>query len=143
MDDGPRKSTGGVGEGTSRLDFSSLVPTVQELFAAGIANSMQRVYKSGEKHYIEFCNSFHLIPFPVSETRLSYFVAYLYKEGLKSGTAKSYLAAVRHAQTALGLGDPQISEMPQLEYIMKGFKRQTAGFGKNTRLPITPRFLGQ
>ena len=54
---------------------------------------------------------------------------------------QSYLAAVRHAQIALGLGDPHISEMPRLEYIMKGFKRQTAGSGKNTRLPITPQIL--
>ena len=96
--------------------------TFQELFAAGIANSTQRVYKSSEKCYIEFCNVFHLIPFPVSETRLSYFITYLYKEGLKVGTAKSYLSAARHAQIVVGLGDSQISEMPWLECIIKGFK---------------------
>ena len=97
------------------------MPTVQELFDAGLANSTQRTYKSGEKRYNDFCNNFQLIPYPVSEGQLSYFVAYLYREGLSAGTVKSYLAMVRHSQIAQG--DPQISEISRLEYIVKGMKR--------------------
>ena len=67
----------------------------------------------------------------------------LYTQGLASGTVKSYLAAIRHAQIAIGLGDPRIGAMPQLEYVMKGLKRRTAGRQRRTRLPITPAILRQ
>ena len=52
---------------------------------------------------------FSLSPYLVTEPQLSYYVAYLYKEGLTEGTVKSYLAAIRHAQIARGLGDPNIA----------------------------------
>lgn len=46
------------------------------------------------------------MPFPVNGPGLAAFVASLYIEGLAAGTVKSYLAAVCHAQIAVGLGDP-------------------------------------
>ena len=73
---------------------------------------------------------------------LTRFVAYLYKEGLKAGTIKSYLASVRHAQIARGLGNPLIQEMTRLEYVIRGVKRLTNG-PTRTRLPITLRLLAQ
>ena len=79
-------------------------------------------------------------PFPVSENILIKFSSYLYTEGVKAGTIKSYLAAVRHAQISLGLGDPKICDMPQLEYVIRGIKRCT-GQQARTRLPITPGLL--
>ena len=121
--------------------ISSLVPTVQELFSAGIANSTQRVYKFGDKCYNDFCNNFCLTPYPVIESSLSYFVAYLYKERLSAGMIKSYLAAVRHSQIARGLGDPNISWMPRLEYIVKGVKRKVTSMSASTRLPVTSDIL--
>ena len=51
----------------------------------------------------------------------------MYQEGLSAGTMKSYLAAMRHAQIALGLGDPVMVWMPQLQYVLKGC-RQKAGW---------------
>ena len=104
------------------MDISILVPAVKELFKAGIENSTQRVYKSGDKRY-EFCNTFCLASYPVTETQLLYFVAYLFKEGLSAATLKSYLAAVRHSQIAWGLGNQHINEMLRLKYIVKGLKR--------------------
>ena len=71
----------------------------------------------------------------------SRFVAFLYEEGLSSATVKNYLAAVRHAQIALGLGDPNISSMPWLEYVLKGFKRSVGCAPRCCRLPITPDIL--
>ena len=70
-------------------------------------------------------------------------MASLYRGGLSGGTVKSYLAAVRHAQIALGLGDPHSAEMPQLEYVSKGVKKMTAARVARTRLPITPSILLQ
>ena len=121
--------------------ISSLVPTVQELFSAGIANSTQRVYKFGDKRYNDFCNNFCLTPYPVIESSLSYFVAYLYKERLSAGMIKSYLAAVRHSQIARGLEDPNISWMPRLEYTVKGVKRKVTSMSASTRLPVTSDIL--
>ena len=77
------------------------------------------------------------MPFPVNE-QLSRFAAYLFKEGLKGGTIKNYMAAVRHAQISVGLGDPRMNDMSQLEYIIRGIKR---GNYWGTRLPITPDLL--
>jgi len=80
------------------------------------------------------CSSY---PFPISEVILT---AYLFKEGLIGGTIKSYLVAVRHPQISLGLGDPQMGDMPRLEYVIKGIKRSTA-HPTRKRLPITPDIL--
>jgi len=65
----------------------------------------------------------------------------MYKEKLSEGTIKSYLAAVRHTQIALGLGDPHMGEMPQLEYVVKGVKKMPTDRPTRTRLPITLEIL--
>ena len=54
---------------------------------------------------------------------------------------KSYLAAVRHGQIAMGLGDPLMAAMPRLLYILKGTRRNLAGRPQRTHLPITPSIL--
>jgi len=77
----------------------------------------------------------------MSESVLMYFVAFLYKEGLSAGTVKSYLAAARHAQISLGLGDPNVAGMPQLEFVIKGLKKKVAAGQRQARLPITPDIL--
>ena len=115
--------------------------TVQELFSAGIAPLTQKTYRSGSKRFSEQYGISE--PFPVNEQVLVYFVASLYRGGLSGGTVKSYLAAVRHAQIALGLGDPHSAEMPQLEYVSKGVKKMTAAKVARTRLPITSSVLLQ
>ena len=79
----------------------------------------------------------------MAEHQLSRFVAFMYREGLSAGTMKSYLAAVRHRQIAMGLGDPVMVRMPQLQYVLKGARRRLAGRPKRTRLPITPEILQQ
>ena len=70
------------------------------------------------------------------------FVVYLYKEGLKVRTIKSYLAAIRHAQITLGLGNPHMEHMAQLKYIVHRVKKQMSG-PSQPRLPITPNLLEQ
>ncbi len=129
------------GGSAAGLDLSELGHTVQELFAAGLADSTQRAYRAGEKRYTDFCAAAGLSPFPVTEPSLSAFVAFLYRVGLTAGTIKSYLSVVRHAQIALGLGDPGIGNMPQLQYVSKGVRKLTAGRQKRRRLPITPLIL--
>lgn len=118
--------------------------TVQELFSSGLAPSTRRVYQSGGKRYALFCTEFGFRQaFPVTEQLLVRFVAKLYQDGLSGGTVKSYLAAVRHAQITLGLGDPHRGGMPQLEYVIKGMKKKTGDRRGRSRLPITPEILIQ
>ena len=116
---------------------------VQRLFAAGLAQSTQKSYRSGERKYLQFCAAAGHSPYPVSEVGLSGFVASLFEQGLSASATKMYLAAVRHAQISLGLGDPVFSNMPQLQYVVKGAKRLSAGRPQRVRLPITPEILRQ
>ena len=53
------------------------------------------------------------------------FVAFLYREQLSGSTVKNYLAAIRHSQITLGMGDPHMGDMHRLDYVVKGLKRQT------------------
>ena len=68
------------------------------------------------------------------------FVAKLYLEGVVGGSMKTYLAAVQYSQIALGLGDPQMALWSQLQYVVRGCKKRTAGKRRN-RLLITPELL--
>ena len=58
---------------------------------------------------------------------LSLFVAWLHSRQLAAGTVKNYLAAVRHTQIALGLGDPRMGNMAQLEYVIRGGEENGPG----------------
>ena len=78
----------------------------------------------------------------MTENILTHFVAFLYREGLKAGTVKSYLAATRYTQIALGLGNPHMENMSKLEYVIRGVKRLTRG-PTRARLPITLPLLAK
>lgn len=54
---------------------------------------------------------------------------------------RGYLAAVGHGQIALGIGDPVMTQMPQLQYVLKGAQRSTSGRPGRTHLLITPEIL--
>ena len=95
------------------------------------------MYRSGGKRYIEFSRQYGLPSFPATERVLSLFVAKMCRGGMSAGTVKSYLSAVRFTQIAMGLGDPQVGSMSQLEYVLKGLKRKTSGTGTRTRRLIT------
>lgn len=117
------------------------MPTVQELFAAGLASSTQRVYRSGSSKYSKFCQEYNLLTYPATERVLALFTASLFRQGLSAGTVKSYLSSVRYTQISLGLGDPHAATMPQLEYVIKGLKRKRGGQAARTRLPIMIQIL--
>ena len=76
------------------------------------------------------------LPLTLSLNCHSYFVGYLFQEGLSARMVKGYLSAVRHAQISLGLGDPRMGDMPQLEYHIKGLRKLSSG-RQQSRLPIT------
>ena len=134
-------SGGAAGDRATRLDVGSLVPVVQELFSAGLSAASLKAYKTGQNRYVRFCELYAHSLFPASEEKLSQFVAHLFMAGLSAGTVKSYLSAVHHAQISLGLGDPDMSSMPRLEYVIKGYRRKSVKSGGRPRLPATPAIL--
>ena len=81
---------------------------IRELFNAGLAQATLRAYKSGCDKYVRVCKEVGVNPFPATEESASLFVVALYRKGLAGGSVKSYLAAVRFSQIALGLGDPKM-----------------------------------
>ena len=88
-----------VGNSSAQLDVASLVPTVHQLFAAGMAPSTRRADK-----YTRFCARASQPLFPVVEETMMLFVSMLHREGLAPGTLMSYMAAVRFEQISRGAG---------------------------------------
>ena len=72
----------------ARLDRANLETTVRELFAAGLAESTRKTYRSGERRYLNFCATWGESPYPATERHLASFIAHLYNEGLKPLTMK-------------------------------------------------------
>ena len=93
---------------------------LQTFFAAGIADSSHRTYKTAEKRFLTFCNDFSLNLYPVNENILCYFAACLGQQGLTAPTIRTYLAGVRQMQIAGSHPDPRISLMPRLRQVLRG-----------------------
>ena len=139
---GSSKSDGDLSGGPARLDISRLGEVVYKLFAGGLAPSTLKSYRSCTNKYARFCSSGGFSPFPVSEHVACLFMAFLHQEGLAGSSAKSYLAALRYTQIAIGLGDPRMAKWPRLSYVTRGFKKLAAA-KQRPRLPITPSILRQ
>ena len=106
--------------------------------------SIQRTYKSGQERFPKFCDQSNSTPLPVSQCLLCSYVAYLAYQGLKHGTIKVYLSAVRNIQISYGFDDPSGEvPFPQLDLVMRDIKRAEAekGVSKRELLPISPLIL--
>ena len=106
----------------------------------GIALSTRKTYESAVRQFGSFCSKYSIMnPFPVDESILSYFVAFLAMEGLVPQSIKSSLAAICHTQIEAGLLEPKsLSSCPRLKLILNGVVRQRMGHSppKKPRLPI-------
>ena len=91
-------------------------------FHSGLAPSSHRSYDSARHRFLTFCEKSHLNPLPLNENLLCRYTAYLAEDGLAPSTIKLYLSAVRHLQIAMGLPDPKVGDMAQLEQVLKGAK---------------------
>ena len=115
-------------------------------FVKGLAKSTLRSYKSGINRFERFCREMGRPSLPISEDTVAAFVASLSKEGVGYASLKVYLSALRFHQISSGKGDPRIVEMPRLEYILKGIRRDGATSGsapRKERQPITPQLLSR
>ena len=94
------------------MDLHSLDTAVQVFFSAGLAASMQRVYRTGNQQFLQFCRTYQIAqPFTVTERVMC---GHIHGEGLAPGVVKDYLADVRHSQIAVALGDLYRGKMPHL-----------------------------
>jgi len=62
------------------------------------------------------------------------------QQGLVHSTIKTYLSGMRQMQVAMGLGDPDLSQMLRLRQVLKGISGKQ-GKAARARLPITPGIL--
>ena len=125
---------------------SILDQLVQQYLHQALAPATQCSYACGQKHYMQFCNEAGCSPYSVSEKGLCRFVAHLADVNLKHQTIKSYLSANRFGQIMAGYGDPFLSSMPILEYLLRGSKYNQAKQcpeSKRTKVPVTPKILLQ
>ena len=81
------------------------------------------------------------VPFPLAESVLCCFIATLFQSALSPQSVRLYLSAVCHLQITAGLPDPSLTFFPYLDYVLRGFKRLSAGSPRRKHLPITPWHL--
>ena len=128
------------------MDVSRLDQLVQQYLHQALAPATQRSYVCGQRRYLQFCNAAGCSPYPVSENGLCRFVAHLADGNLKHQTIKLYLSANRFGQIVAGHGDPFISSMPILEYLLRGIKYNQAKQcpeSRRIKMPVTPKILLQ
>ena len=89
-----------------------------------------------------FCQQFGLPAFPLTESTLCRFVAYLFDCRLAPGSVRLYLSALRFFQVIHGGNDPSMDSFPQLHYVLRGFSRVQPKSSRPRRLPITVNILG-
>ena len=115
---------------------------VSQLLDRGVATATLTSYASGKRRYLAFCRQFQLTPLPADEATLCLFAAFLFVAGLSYASVRSYLSAVCHLHVVHeGLPDPSREAYPRLEYVLKGFHRESSVMPVRKQLPINPAIL--
>ena len=125
------------------MDIHQLDDAVRRYFAAALARSTHKTYAAAERRYLNFCKDFNLIPLPVPESTLCYFVACLGQQGLAHSSISTYLSGIRQVQISHEFGDPHLDQMSRLRQVLKGVRVEAGKDGRapRSRLPITPAIL--
>ena len=124
------------------MDLPHLGKSVQGFFEQGLAGSTNRTYSSAKNRYIGFCTQAKFSPYPLTQSTLCLFAAFLAQQGLAPQSISIYLSAVRHMEVQVAATASTRASWPYLQYVLKGIKR-TAGRSpsEHSRLPITPDIL--
>ena len=111
----------------ARLDIALLEQQVQHYLQSALSKNTMRSYTSSHRRYTSFCSTSGTTrPFPTSESILCQFVAYLAQQHLKHQTIKCYLSGIRFYQIIQSHPDPFITNMPKLQYVLRGIKSEEA-----------------
>ena len=120
---------------------------VQGFLDNSLAPSTRLTYRQGTTQYQRFCTKFNVSPpYPLSESTLCSFAAYLATINLCPQTIKTYLSAIKHTHIMLGFPDPSTSiNASTLKLVQRGIARHHSQLEApaRTRLPITPDILRQ
>ena len=129
------------------LEWLKSQTAADEYFAKGLAQSTSRTYSSGVAKYLAYCKEVGRAALPSNEELMSGFVAKLAEGKLAYASIRTYLLAIRHHHIASGLGDPKIFQMPRLEYILKGVRKEGAHSRSikqhRDRQPLSPGSMRQ
>ena len=110
------------------------------LHEAALANSTMAAYNSAYRSYQLFCIRFSLPLFPLDESILQRYVAYLCKS-VSYQTIKVYLAGIQYHSHMSG-SKISITSMMRLYYLLRGVRRtQGSAYTRNRRQPITTHHL--
>ena len=114
---------------------------VQDLVTWGLSSQSRASYRTGVNRFMGFCCRFSIPPFPLFQTNLCRFVAFLHAQNLSPSAIRVYLSGVRFYQIQSGGPDPSRTDMPQLHYVLRAIKRATPVGSRQVRLSITPSIL--
>ena len=112
-------------------------------FRWGLAPSTHEVYTSAQKWYSDLCELHQLQLLPASELHICKFVSYLADSNVSHTFIKVYLSALRQFHIANEYPDPKIGDMPKMEQVLRGIKREQRKANPKThnRLPTIPGIL--
>ena len=127
------------------MDILSLERDVQRFLEAGVAKSTMNTYKAGWSRYQKFTSQFHLTPHPITEEKVTLFIAHVGAQGLAASTIEVYLAGLRLFRL---LADPTCTapsfHTPYVNLLIRGIRRVNAGKGPaRNRLPITMAMMNR
>lgn len=97
------------GSSKSHMDIHQLDEALWQYFAEPLTSSTHKTCATAEHWYLNFCRYFSLVPLPVSESTLCYFMACLGQHGLAQSSISTYLSGIRQVQISHGFCDPHSS----------------------------------
>ena len=110
---------------------------VRQFIAHSLAPSTKASYRSAANRYLVFCHQFNFPPLPLSQEKVTRFVAHLATTGVAYQSIRVYLSAIRFLQISSGLPDPSLGQDPILGYMLRGVHRLPPSTRRMQRLPIT------
>lgn len=117
---------------------------VQGFVDQALAPSTSRSYNQGLNHYNRFCHLLHIAePFPLSNSLLCSFAAYLGNLHLSPQSIKVYLAGVKHHNITLGYRNVHDEALKLVERGIARHHSTSPHSPSAARMPITPDILRQ
>lgn len=111
----------------------------ERLIHLALANNTQAAYSSAWEKFKDFASRTGLKgTIPLSVIEISYFIAYMSREGYAQATVASYLAGIAYRHRIMGFPDPTNTFI--IKKMLDGL-RKDRGPSNDTRLPITQDLL--
>lgn len=122
----------------STEDLDHLKHQAKQLVRSGVRPTTAGTYSSAQKRFLRFCEDYGLTPLPSSEDTLLWYVAFLQREGLRPGSVRVYLAAVRSLHIEEGYDNPLEGRL-RLKRALRAL--DITSDGPRKKMPITVDIL--